>query len=72
MHIIANMDNKISAHGISIFITNFLKEGIINRKEAKLIKAVTSDNVLSNIEYRKRDNIRADIFKNILINLIED
>lgn len=72
LHIIENIGNRMSAHDVSIFITNFLKEGIINTKEAKLIKAATSDNVLSNIEYKKRDEIRSDIFKNMIVNIVED
>jgi len=72
MHIISSIGKSISAHDIIIFIQNFLENNIISEKEAKLIKVATSDNSLSNVEYKKRDETRADIFKNMLLNLVED
>ena len=71
MHIITNMGDKITAQEVSIYISNFLSYNIINETVAKLLKVATSDNVL-NIDAEKRDELRANIFKNMLINLVED
>lgn len=71
MHAIASIENTITAQEVDIFISNFLSEGIINGTEAKLLKVATSDNVLT-IPQEMKDNIRANIFKNMLINLVED
>ena len=71
MHIITNMGDKITAQEVSIYISNFLSYNIINETVAKLLKVATSDNVL-NIDAKKRDELRANIFKNMLINLVED
>ncbi len=71
MHIISSIGNKITAQEVSIFISNFLSYDIITPKEAKLLKVATSDNVL-NVEPQVRDKLRANIFKNMLINLVED
>ncbi len=71
MHIISSIGNKITAQEVSIFISNFLSYNIITPKEAKLLKVATSDNVL-NVEPQVRDKLRANIFKNMLINLVED
>lgn len=71
MHIIQNIGDKISANEVDIFISNFMSYGITNEKEAKLLKVATSDNVLT-VEQSVRDNLRAKIFKNMLLNLIED
>lgn len=70
MHIIASMENKITAGEVDIYISNFLSYEIINETEAKLLKVATSDNVL-NISPDIRDELRANIFKNMLINLVE-
>lgn len=70
MHIIASMGDRITAGEVSIFISNFLSYGIINQIEAKLLKVATSDNVLV-IEQENRDKLRANIFKNMLLNLVE-
>ena len=43
----------------------------MTKKEAKLLKVATSDNVL-NVPIDTKDNLRARIFKNMLINLVED
>lgn len=71
MHIITNMEDEITAGEVDIFISNFLSYGIINETEAKLLKVATSDNVLT-ISPDIRDKLRANIFKNMLLNLVED
>ena len=69
MHIINSIGNSITAKEIEIFVKNFLDYNIINEKEAKLIKAATSDKVLT-LPKETKDEIRARIFKNMLINLV--
>jgi len=71
MHIITNMGEKISSNEVDIFISNFMSYGIISEKEAKLLKVATSDNVLT-IPTEIKDRIKAKIFKNMLLNLVED
>ena len=71
MHIIENIGDKISSNEVDIFISNFISYSIISTKEAKLMKVATSDNVL-NVSHEIRDNLRANIFKNMLLNLVED
>lgn len=71
MHIIANMEEEITAGEVDIFLSNFLSYDIISEKEAKLLKVATSDNVLT-VPPEIRDRLRANIFKNMLLNLVED
>ena len=71
MHIISSIGEQITAQEVDIFISNFLSYGIISEKEAKLLKVATSDNVLT-ISQDIRDKLRANIFKNMLVNLVED
>ena len=71
MHIIASIGNTISANEVDIFISNFLSYGMITEKEAKLLKVATSDNVLTPAKENK-ELLRANIFKNMLLNLVED
>ncbi len=70
MHIISSIGDQITAQDVSIFISNFLSYDIITETEAKLLKVATSDNVLT-INTKDRDRVRASIFKNMLLNLIE-
>lgn len=71
MHIIANMGDRISSNEVNIFVNNFINYNIVNDREARLLKAATSDNILT-IPPDSKDKIRANIFKNMLLNLVED
>lgn len=71
MHVIANMEETITAGEVDIYLSNFLSYNIISEKEAKLLKVATSDNVLA-VSPEIRDSLRANIFKNMLLNLVED
>ena len=71
MHIISSIGDKITAQEVAIFISNFLSYDIISKKEARLLKVATSDNVLSKVS-ENRDKLRANIFKNMLLNLVDD
>ena len=71
MHIISSVGNSITAQEVSIFISNFLSYDMITRNEAKLLKVATSDNVLT-VDPKDKDKLRANIFKNMLLNLVED
>lgn len=70
MHTITSLGNKITSREIDIFVNNFLEKGIIDEKEAMLIKSATNDKVLT-IENPTKDEIRAKILKNMLIALVQ-
>ena len=68
MHIINNIGKQLTSNEVDILISDFLSYDIINGKEAKLLKVATSDNVLQ-LTKDIKDQVRARIFKNMLINL---
>ena len=68
MHIINNIGKELTSNEVDILISDFLSYDIINGKEAKLLKVATSDNVLQ-LSKDVKDQVRARIFKNMLINL---
>lgn len=69
MHIINNIGDKITMNEVNVFLNNFLMYKLITEEQAKIMKIVTSDNVL-NVPVQYKDGLRANIFKNVLINLI--
>ncbi len=71
MHAINSIEDKITSQEVDIFISNFLSSNIISKIEAKLLKVATSDNVLT-VPQDIKDTLRAKIFKNMLVNLVED
>lgn len=68
MHIIKNIGNSITANETDILLSDFLTYNIIGKREAKLLKVATSDNVLK-LDIDIKDKIRARIFKNMLLNV---
>lgn len=62
---------KLHLGEVDVYISNFLSYNIITEKEAKLLKVATSDNVLQ-VPYEYKDSLRANILKNMLLNLIEN
>lgn len=70
MHIIKNIGNTISNGEAEILISDFLTYNLVNTKEAKLLRVATSDNVLE-LPKEYRDTLRANILKNMLLNLTD-
>lgn len=68
LHIIKNIGNSLTANETDILISDFLSYNIITTKEAKLLKVATSDNVLR-LPKELKDETRARIFKNMLLNI---
>ncbi len=68
MHIIENIENNLTSNEVDILISDFLSYNLITSKEAKLLKVATSDNVLK-LPKEIKDQVRARIFKNMILNL---
>ena len=68
MHIINNIGDRLTSNEVDILISDFLSYNIIDKKEAKLLKVATSDNVLG-LSKEIKDDVRARIFKNMILNL---
>ena len=68
MHIINNVGKTITTNDIDILLSDFLTYNIITAQEAKLLKVATSDNVLK-LDKDIKDEVRARIFKNMLLNI---
>lgn len=68
MHIINNIGEEITSNEVDILLSDFLTYNIISETEVKLLKVATSDNVLK-LGPEIKDQVRARIFKNMLLNL---
>ena len=49
-------------------ISNLLSEDLINKEQARLLKVATNDNILK-LDNSIKDEVRARLFKNMLINM---
>ena len=66
MHIINSIGDELNANTARIILHNLLLDELIDEKTALLISAATSDKCYSCVEPSVRNNLRADIFKNML------
>ena len=69
MHIINSVGNTLDKAAAEAMLHNMLGRQIIDLRSAKIIASALSDRTLSHIEQDKRDTIRADLFKNMLLTL---
>lgn len=70
MQIVASMDDSISQQTAQAFINNFVDYDIITEKEGLMLKAATSDKVLSIVSVEQRGKLRSNILKNMLVCLL--
>ncbi len=69
MHIINSIGNTLDKAAAEAMLNNMLGRQLIDLQSAKLIASALSDRTLSHIEQEKRDIVRADLFKNMLLTL---
>ncbi len=70
MHTLNTIGESLSQHQAEILIRNFLDYDIIRDREARLLRAATSDRSLNEIGIEHKDRVRMIIFKNMLTSLI--
>lgn len=68
--IIYKIGRKMSQSVMEVYLRELLRYNIIDNKNASIISAALSEKSLNQVEKLKRDEVRADMFKNILVNLI--
>ena len=68
--IIDKIGNKLSQSVVDVYLREFISYNILDEKTANLIKIAVSDKSLAKVDKLKRDSVRADIFKCLIVNLI--
>lgn len=69
MHIINSIGTTFDKASAEAMLKNMLQRDMIELTSAKLIASALSDRTLTNVEQSKRDAVRADLFKNMLLTL---
>ena len=69
MHIINSVGSSLDKATAEAMLNNMLQRNMIELQSAKLIAAALSDRTLSQVEQDKRDTVRADLFKNMLLTI---
>lgn len=69
MHIINSVGDSLEKATAEVMLKNMLQQNMIELQSAKIIASALSDRTLMKIEQDKRDSVRADLFKNMLLTL---
>lgn len=70
MHTVNAVGDSIDLKTTQAMVSNLLNEGIINESIARIILSAVGANALRGLEPIVRDKVRANIFKQILINIL--
>lgn len=68
-NITEKIGSKLSQSVIDIYLDDFIRYNLLDKDTARLLKVSMSDKSLAKVDKLKRDEVRADILKNVLINL---
>lgn len=69
MHIINSVGSSLDKATAEVMLNNMLQRNMLEMQSARLIAAALSDRTLSHLEQDKRDTVRADLFKNMLLTI---
>ncbi len=68
--ILDKIGSKLSQSVVDVYLKELTSYNILDEREARLVKIAVSDKSLIKVDNVQRDYIRADIFKNLLINIV--
>ncbi len=68
--LIEKIGRSMSQSVMDIYLRELLEYNVIDEKNANIISAALSEKSMLQVDKLKRDQVRADMFKNILVNLI--
>lgn len=69
MHIINSVGAELDKATAEAMLNNMLQRDMLALETAKAMAAALSDRTLQHVEQDKRDTVRADLFKNMLLTL---
>lgn len=69
-NIIDKIGGKLSQSVMEVYLRELLRYNIIDNRIENIVSAALSEKSLSKVQKLDRDSVRADMFKNILVNLI--
>jgi transcriptional regulator CtsR len=69
MHIVNSVGDSLDKATAEVMLRNMLQRSMLQMETAKAIAAALSDRTLQKVEQERRDAVRADLFKNMLLTL---
>lgn len=71
MHIVNSVGKSLDKATAEIMLTNMLDRAVIDRRTARLMAAAMSERAYADVPQQYRDLIRATVFKNMLLTLLD-
>lgn len=71
MHIVNSIGKSLDKASAEIMLTNMLDRSVIDRPTARLMAAAMGERAYADAPQQYRDLIRATVFKNMLLTLVE-
>ena len=68
-NIAQKIGSKLSQSVVDIYLDNFMRYNLLDKKTASLLKVLLSDKSLAKVDKQKRDEVRADMLKCIVVNI---
>lgn len=70
MHIVNSIGSTLDKASAEVMLKNLYSQSVIDRRNANIMAVALSDRALRSAPQNIRDNLRADIFKNMLIAIL--
>ncbi len=70
MHFFHATGNSLGEHDAMAFISNLLGSGVIDEREASIIATAVSERALASVPADKKNSVRADILRHIILSLV--
>lgn len=67
MHFFYAIGNSIDERSVEAYLSNLLDNNLIDRREKNIMSAATSNSALASVPPEIRNNIRAQIFRHIIL-----
>lgn len=71
MHIVNSIGKTLDKASAEIMLDNMFSRGIIDRPTARLMLSATGERAYIDVPQQYRDALRASVFKNMLLNLLD-
>ena len=71
MHIVNSIGKALDKATAEIMLTNMLDRGVIDSRTARLMAAAMGERAYAEVPPQYRDAVRAAVFKNMLLTLVE-
>lgn len=68
--IIDKISQNLSQTTLDVYLNDFVRYNILDKKTANIVKVALSDKSLAKVDKYDRDLIRSDMLKNIIVNII--